>query len=106
MIPILLRAEHLATRPAAGTETEQDRGSPGPLADRLARASLWALLVLLLLREGADDVRTLRKRAQRIANAWWADVERRSRRDVRHSQISLVARRIGTRPDRSDRRPR
>jgi len=65
--------------------------------------ALWAVLIVLLLREGADDVRTLRLRARRIAGAWWADVERRSRRDARRSQIGLVAGRIGTRTDRERR---
>ena len=98
MIPILVR-----TAAGKAEEPEPERRRPGPLADRLARASLWALLVVLLTREGADDLRMLRLRARRIAGAWWADVERRSRRDVRRSQIGLVASRIGTRADQRQR---
>jgi hypothetical protein len=103
MVPTLVRAAHTPARRAASDE--QRRRSWDPLADRLARTALWAVLVVLLLREGADDVRTLRLRARRIAAAWWADVERRSRRDVRRSQIGLVAGRIGTRPNRKRRSP-
>lgn len=93
MIPMLVR-------------TERRPRSAAPVADRVARASLWALLVVLVLRAGADDLRTVRLRVKRIASAWWADIERRSRQDVRRSQIGFVAGRIGTRNDRTQHRRR
>ena len=75
-----------------------DRSGP-PVRDkdlvaRLAQALLWIVLALLLLREVAVSLATLRRRATRLAAAWWDDVERQERQGARHAQIGVVASRI------------
>jgi hypothetical protein len=103
MMPILMRAAaQTSTQPPSRDDRPERwrRPKPAPLAERLVRVSLWTWLAVLLLREGADDVRQLRLRARRTAGAWWTDVEHRSHRDARRSQIGLVASRIGRGPSR------
>jgi hypothetical protein len=72
--------------------------SRSPTRRRRGQVVLWALVALLLAAEVLDDVRVLTRRLGHLAISWWARLERRERRHVRHSQLAAVARRIDPRP--------
>jgi hypothetical protein len=65
---------------------------------RRGQVVLWALVALLIAAEVLDDARVLSRRLAHLATSWWARLERRERRHVRHSQLAAVARRIDPRP--------
>lgn len=68
---------------------------------RISEATLWLGIAAVLAVGAIDVVQTRRRRAGRVVAEWWADVERRQQREVRHAAIGALAIQILRRYSRS-----
>jgi hypothetical protein len=73
---------------------ERLSGQPSPRVKQWAQVMLWVGLVVLLIAELIDELKTSRRRLSHLASSWWAGIERRERRHARRSSTAALASRI------------
>lgn len=90
-------AYHAGRRRAEHDQYDDKR--PRLTAADIPAAALWVGIVILLIGEVIDYLRTQRRRtAHRLAD-WWAGVEREEHRTARRAEIAALARRINRQRD-------
>jgi len=68
--------------------------SPREAVERAVRIALWAGIAVLVVGEGMERLRGVRRRGARQVTQWWSDLERRDRTDARRVELVVLASQI------------